>query len=90
MPVKIFFDESGMREIMKGEPIQKLEQDIMMQKLDQVKASFLQSFGFEGNFECKVTMTNSKRSRASFRIVASDKRTGATLKANPGWLGQFL
>lgn len=90
MSVKIYYDEGGLRDIMKGQSIQKLEQDIMMQKLDEIKASFLQSFGFEGEFETKVVMTNSKRSRASYRIVPSDKKTTAVLKAHPGWMSQFL
>ena len=62
----------------------------MMQRLSQVKAEFLTHFGFQGNFEIKKVDTKSRRSRTTFRIVASDARTTAALKREPGWLGRFL
>lgn len=88
--VGIFYNESGMRSIMKGPAIANLEQQIMMQKLSQIKAEFLQSFGFDGSFEIKKVDTKSRRSRTSFRIVASDKKTASALKRQPGWLAKFL
>ena len=62
----------------------------MMERLSRVKAEFLQTFGFEGSFEVKRVDTKSKRSRTTFRIVASNARTTAALKKQPGWLGKFL
>lgn len=88
--IGIYYDENGLRSIMKGPEIANIEQDIMMQRLSQVKAEFLNHFGFEGNFEIKKVDTNSKRSRTTFRIVASDARTGAILKQHPGWLAKFI
>ena len=88
--IGIYYNEPGIREIMKGQPIANLEQQTMMQKLSQVKAEFLQTFGFEGKFEIRRVDTNSRRSRTSFRIVASDSRTTAALKRQPGWLAKFL
>ena len=88
--IGIYYNGPGLREIMKGQPIANLEQQIMLQKLGQVKAEFLQTFGFEGKFEIRRVDTNSRRSRTSFRIVASDSRTTAALKRQPGWLAKFL
>lgn len=88
--IGIYYDEQGLRNIMKGPEIATIEQDIMMKRLGQVKAEFLQTFGFEGGFEVKKVDTNSRRSRTTFRIVATDGKTEATLKRNPNWLGKFL
>lgn len=88
--IGIYYDEHGLRNIMKGSEIGNIEQEIMMQKLSQVKAEFLQTFGFEGGFEVKRVDTNSRRSRTTFRIVTTDARTTAVLKKQPGWLGKFL
>lgn len=88
--VGIYYNEPGIRDIMKGTQIASLEQQIMMQKLSQVKAEFLTTFGFEGSFEIRKQDTNSRRSRTTFRIVATDGRTTAALKRQPGWLGKFI
>ena len=88
--IGIYYNEPGIRQIMKGQAIANIEQDIMMQRLGQVKAEFLIHFGFEGNFEIKRVDTKSRRSRTSFRIVASDARTTAALKKEPGWLAKFI
>ena len=88
--IGIYYDEHGLRNIMKGSEIGNIEQEIMMQKLSQVRAEFLQTFGFEGGFEVKRVDTNSRRSRTTFRIVTTDARTTAVLKKQPGWLGKFL
>lgn len=88
--VGIYYNESAFREIMKGAAISKIEQDIMMGRLNQIQAEFLQRFGFEGKFELKKVDTNSKRSRTTFRIVPMDARTTAALKREPGWLAKFL
>lgn len=88
--IGIYYDEQGLRNIMKGPEISNLEQEIMMQRLSQVRAEFLQTFGFEGGFEIKRVDTNSRRSRTTFRIVTTDARTTAVLKRQPGWLSKFL
>ena len=88
--VGIYYNESGLREIMKGEKIEKMEEQIMAQKLSQIEAEFLQHFGFEGKFELKAVTTNSRRSRVTFRVASASSRTTAALKREPGWLGKFL
>lgn len=88
--IGIYYNEYGIREIMKGEAISSLEQDIMMKKLSQIQAEFLQRFGFTGKFEIKRVDTKSRRSRTSFRVVAADARTTAALKREPGWLAHFI
>lgn len=88
--IGIYYNEQGLREIMKSPEIAGIEQDLMMQRLGQVKAEFLQTFGFEGEFEVKRVDTNSKRSRTTFRIVANNARTTAVLKRQPGWLAKFV
>lgn len=88
--IGIYYNESGLREIMKGAPIAQLEQEIMMQRLSQIKAEFLIQFGFEGGFEVKRVDTQSRRSRTTFRVVTTDARTTAVLKRNPGWLSKFI
>lgn len=92
MPHKIgiYYDQNGLRAIMKGQGIAQTEQQIMAQKLSQVKAEFLQHFGFEGGFEIKRVDTNSRRSRTTYRVVANNARTTAALKREPGWLGKFV
>lgn len=88
--IGIYYNEQGLRDIMKGNAISTIEQDIMMRKLNQIQAEFLQRFGFEGKFEVKRVDTNSKRSRTTYRIVTSDSRTTAVLKKEPGWLAKFV
>lgn len=88
--VSIYYNEQAFRDIMKGKPISDIEQDIMMSRLNQVQAEFLQKFGFEGKFELRKVDTQSKRSRTTFRIVSADARTTAALKREPGWLAKFL
>ena len=75
-----------------------MEQDLMMKKLDEVKASFLQEFGFEGYFSIEQRKTSGTKringklhaGRTSWRIRASDARTAAALKRQSGWLGRFM
>lgn len=88
--IGIYYDEKGMRDIMKGQAIANMEQDIMMQRLNRVQAEFLQTFGFSGSFEIRKVDTNSRRSRTTFRIVPTNARTTAALKRQPGWLARFL
>lgn len=88
--IGIYYNEKGIRDIMKGAEISKIEQEIMLQKLSQVRAEFITYFGFEGNFVIKRVDTQSRRSRVAFRIVANDARTTAALKKQPGWLAKFV
>ena len=88
--VGIFYNEPGVRDIMKGSKIADIEQQIMMEKLGRIQAEFFQTFGSEGKFEIKRVDTNSRRSRTSFRIVAADSSTAAILKKHSGWLAKFL
>ena len=95
--VKIYLENEGIESIMKSNKISSMEQNIMMNKLDQVKAAFLQEFGFEGNFEIKaVTTTGAFRSttwhggRTSYRILAADSKTATALKRQPKWLDKFI
>lgn len=88
--IGIYYDESGIRDIMKSPELEHMEQNIMQSKLDQVRAEFQQTFGFPGQFELKAVTTNSRRPRITYRIVAADARTTAMLKKNSGWLGKFL
>ena len=91
--VGIYYDEAGIRNIMKGPEIASMEQAIMMEKLSQVRAEFLQTFGFNGKFDIDRVDTGvygSKRSRIAFIILPADAKTTATLKKQPGWLGKFM
>ena len=88
--ISIDYDQNGLRAIVKGQGIAQMEQQIMAQKLSQVKAEFLQRFGFEGNFEVKRVDTKSRRSRTTYRVVSNNARTTAALKREPGWLGKFI
>lgn len=88
--IGIYYDEQGLRNIMKGHNMSQLEQQIMTQKLSQVEASFLQQFGFNGSFTIKAVTTNSRRGRITYRIIATDAKTTATLKRQPGWLAKFV
>lgn len=91
--IGIFYNESGLREIMQGPGISQMEQQIMMQRLNQIQAEFLQHFGFAGKFEVKGFKTSGGRggrSRVAFKVHAVDARTNAALKKEPGWLAKFL
>ncbi len=91
--VGIYYDEAGIRNIMKGPEIASMEQAIMMEKLSQVRAEFLQTFGFNGKFDIDRVDTGvygSKRSRIAFIILPADAKTTAALKKQPGWLGKFM
>lgn len=88
--IGIYYDQAGLRAIMKGPEIANIEQEIMMQKLSQIEAEFLQTFGFTGEFEIKRVDTSSRRSRTTFRIIASNARTAAVLKRKPNWLSKFI
>lgn len=88
--IGIYYNEPGIRNIMKGPEISNLEQQIMMERLSRVKAEFLQTFGFEGEFAVVGWDTHSPRSRRAYKIQATNARTNAALKKQPGWLGKFI
>ena len=96
--MKIYWDNKEMEGLMKSSKISTMEQDIMMQKLDQIKAAFMQEFGFDGKFDIQSKTTSGTLrikgklhgGRISFRIRAADARTAAVLKRQPGWLGKFI
>ena len=87
-----------MEDLMSSNKISTMEQDLIMKKLDTVKASFLQEFGFEGKFRVEQkTTSGTKRingklhaGRTAWRICADDARTTAALKRQSGWLGRFM
>ena len=88
--IGVFYNEQGIRQIMKGPEIARMEQQIMAQKLSQVRAEFLNTFGFAGSFEIKRVDTNSRRSRTTYRVVAADAKSTTALKKQPGWLAKFI
>ena len=88
--IGIYYNEKGLRDIMKSSELAELELRIMEEKLHIIEAAFFQRFGFAGAFEIRKVDTNSKRSRTTFRICASDAKTGAILNREPEWLAQFI
>lgn len=91
--IGIYYNEQGIRNIMKGPEIANMEQAIMMEKLSQVRAEFLQTFGFEGKFsidKIDTTLEGSKRGRIAFIIIPANGKTAVALKKQPGWLGKFM
>lgn len=96
--MKIYWENQAMEDLMSSDKISTMEQDLIMKKLDEVKASFLQEFGFEGRFSVEQIRTSGTRringklhsGRTSWRIRADDARTTAVLKRQPGWLSRFM
>ena len=86
--VKFYLDRPGVSEVilLNKRKTGELEYRHMSKLLSEIQASFLQTFGFQGGFELKYKPT---QFRTAYRISASDARTSATLKRNPGWLAQF-
>ncbi len=97
--VNFYLDLDGVREVIyKGDKIKEVEKQTMERALSEVKAQFLQDFGFEGSFRLEFQYQKVGGKTASYvggavrpvyKISASDARTGAILKARPGWLAQF-
>lgn len=86
--IKFWLDQAGVNDVilMKNAKVDSLEREIMMRTLDEVRAAFIQDFGFQGDFDISYEPT---KLRSRFKIKATSPRTGAVLKANPGWLGRF-
>lgn len=96
--VKFYLDQAGVRDVVyQGGKLKNIEREVMERALSEVRAAFLQEFGFEGNFnlEFRYSKVGGKGAgyvngvRPNYRIRAADARTGAVLKRNPGWLGRF-
>lgn len=96
--VKFYLDQAGVRDVVyRGGKLKNVEREVMEKELSEVRAAFLQEFGFEGSFnlEFAYAKVGGKSAgyvngvRPTYRISATDARTGAVLKRNPGWLGKF-
>lgn len=84
---KFYLDLPGTKEvILNGNGVKKFEKEYMKKRLSEIEAAFMQKFGFNGTFELQFMPT---RFRSAWRIRAADRRTGAALKREPGWLAQF-
>ena len=96
--ITIEWNNQAMESLMKSPQMTQMEQNIMMNKLSEVRAAFLQEFGFQGQFTINShTTSGSYRNklgwhagRTSYRISANDARTTAALKSQPGWLNRFI
>ena len=90
--IGIWLNDSGVASILRyNNRLESMEREIMEQKLSEIKAQFLTTFGTEGSFEIKAIQTRpgKRYGRLVYRICANDRKTGAILKSNPGWLKQF-
>lgn len=89
---------TGLEELMQSDQVSKIEKQTMMDLLSRVEASFLQEFGFSGEFRLQSVTTSGvikingrlHGGRTSWRIVAGNSRTLNALKRKPGWLSQFF
>ena len=90
---KIYLEDDGVTDILRyNSKLEALENEIMEQKLSEIKAQFLINFGVEGDFIIKAIQTRPGKTygRLSYRICAASARTTAILKRNERWLSQFL
>lgn len=96
--VKFYLEQSGVSEVVyRSGKLKNVEREVMERELSEIKATFLQEFGFEGSFILEFTYAKVGGKgagyvngvRPTYRIRAADARTGAILKKNPGWLGRF-
>ena len=93
MAIKIWWENAGFNEIMQGDKISTMEEEIMQQKLGEVEAAFFQEFGTEGKFELEKSIgkpSPKHAGRVSWSIKPANAKTTTILKRNSGWLGQFL
>ena len=97
--IGIYYNQKndGIKGIISSAQMEALEQQIMMQKKNQIEAAFLQKFGVPGKFKTTVVYTPNKRwhgnyhgGRVIFRVVPDDARTYALLRREPGWINQFI
>lgn len=90
--IKIWLNDEGVGQVLRyNEKLESIEREEIERMSSRVKAEFLMTFGFEGNFAVQAVQTRPGKShgRLSYRIVANDARTGAVLKNNQGWLAKF-
>lgn len=98
--VKFFIDQPGVQESIyqSNKKLQSLERDVMERALSEVRAAFLQEFGFEGSFNLSFQWNKVGGKGAQYipggvrpvyKIRAADAATAATLKRHPGWLDKF-
>ena len=94
---KFYLDQQGVQEVIyHSTKLSETERQIYERALSQATASFLQEFGTEGKFvvefkRAKVSHIKAQAgaTRPTYRIKAADAKTGAILKAHPGWLARF-
>lgn len=96
--IKFYLEQPGVQEVIyRGSKLRNIEREVMERALSEVRAAFLQEFGFEGSFNLAFLYTKVggkgigyvNGSRPVYRIKATDAKTGAVLKRNPGWLDRF-
>lgn len=87
--VKFYLDQPDTRDVilLGNENLRKVEYEYMAKVLSQIRAEFLQTFGFEGDFSLDYDPTNT---RERYRITSRSAKTTRTLNKNPGWLGKFV
>lgn len=94
----IYYDESGLQNILSSSKVESIEQDIMLQKKTELETAFLHEFGTKGSFRVSIIRSNNKTwngghryaGRVIFRIVPDDKKTYAILRGHPGWIKRFI
>ena len=85
---KFWLDQPDTRNIiLESEGIRKIEYEYMHKVLDQIRAEFLQTFGFEGDFSLDYEPS---RDRERYCIRSRSAKTTRVLNKNPGWLGKFV
>lgn len=97
--VKFSLDVAGVQQVVYGSSkLNGIERQVMERALSEAKATFLQEFGTDGNLVLeylsrpvggKTAQYLPGARRPVYRIRAGDAKTGAILKARPGWLAKF-
>ena len=96
---RFHLDQWGVQEVVYAQntELTTLEKQTMEKALSEVNASFIQDYGTEGSFEIKFIRVKIggkgaryvNGTRPVYKITAGDAKTGAILKAHPGWLARF-
>lgn len=94
MTIKIQYNYKGLEQAMlTGSGIERVEREVMEQKLSEIQGQFIADFGFTGKFKIESGEAKPGKygtTRTKFKIVAADVKTRAILKQHPGWLGKFI
>lgn len=95
MTIKVWLNSQGVEQTMlNGVKLERVEREIMEQKLSEIQGQFVTDFGTEGTFEIVAKTSNPSArygtQRTGYRITAADAKTTAILKRHPGWLGKFI